>query len=495
MKPGKQNFITRKTFVQQMSLALGALSTEAIFPGGLTAQNFIFNKTKNPREVIILGAGLAGLAAAWELKDAGHKISILEARDRPGGRVSTIRKPFDEGLYAEEGAAGYSESYTRALKYIEALGLERIPMQFPKEPISYHLDGQEFSAVAGEAAEWPFNLTPEEQELGPQGIVQKYIGDHLPEEISDPESWEKPELMELDKTSFDEFMRSRGASEGAVALLKYTQWFASLPEDTSAMSMAVADFGLFMGGAPFVLKDGNDMLPKAMAEKLKDNLHYGVEVKGITEKGSKVVIHTNENEQDYEADYVICTIPAAVLNKINFEPPLSDARRKALAELPNLDVTRTYVQVEKPFWLENNLSGMAYTDLPIRQVQPYSHPEDPKNHPAILESYVGGPLAKKLGKLPEKQVIDQTLRGMEKIFPEVTDNFQKGYVKAWSEDPFALGGPSWPAPGDVGLYLKDLQASHGRVHFAGEYTSILRSTMEGALRSGVKAANAIHHLA
>lgn len=493
MKPGKQKFISRKTFVQQMSLALGALGTGAIFPCGLTAQNFNFNKTTNPREVVILGAGLAGLAAAWELKEAGHKVTLLEARNRPGGRVSTIRKPFDEGLYAEEGAAGYSESYTQALKYIEELGLERIPMQFPKQPIIYHLDGEKFNAVAGEAANWPFNLTPEEQELGPQGIVQKYIGDHLPEEITDPEAWENPELMELDKTSFEEFMRSRGASEGAVELLKYTQWFASLPEETSAISMAVADFGLFMGGAPFVLKDGNDMLPKAMAEKFKEDLHYEVEVKGITENGSKVLVNTNK--RDYEADYVICTIPAAVLGKINFEPALTDAKKKALSELPNLEVTRTYLQVEKPFWLENNLSGMAYTDLRVRQVQPYFHPEDPENKPAILESYVGGPLAKELGKLPENQVIKKTLEEMQKIFPEVDENYQKGYVKAWSEDPFALGGPSWPAPGDVGLYLKDLKASHGRIHFAGEYTSILRSTMEGALRSGVKAANEIHQLA
>lgn len=80
---------------------------------------------------------------------------------------------------------------------------------------------------------------------------------------------------------------------------------------------------------------------------------------------------------------------------------------------------------------------------------------------------------------------------MSKIYPQIGDHVTKGHVKAWSSDPYALGGPSWPAPGDVTDYLKDLQAPHGNIHFAGEHTSILRSTMEGALRSGVRAASEV----
>jgi monoamine oxidase len=65
-------------------------------------------------------------------------------------------------------------------------------------------------------------------------------------------------------------------------------------------------------------------------------------------------------------------------------------------------------------------------------------------------------------------------------------------VKAWGEDPYSMGALSFPAPGDVGNYLKALQSSHGRIHFAGEHTSILRGTMEGALQSGVRAAKEVH---
>jgi monoamine oxidase len=81
---------------------------------------------------------------------------------------------------------------------------------------------------------------------------------------------------------------------------------------------------------------------------------------------------------------------------------------------------------------------------------------------------------------------------MEKVHPKINDHFTKGHIKAWSEDPYALGGPSWPGPGDVTAYMKDLQSPEGKVHFAGEHTTILRSTMEGALRSGLRAAKEIH---
>lgn len=81
---------------------------------------------------------------------------------------------------------------------------------------------------------------------------------------------------------------------------------------------------------------------------------------------------------------------------------------------------------------------------------------------------------------------------MERVHPGVRNYYQSGYLKAWSEDPYALGGPSWLAPGEVNEYLKPLQKSHGNIHFASEHTTILRSTMEGALRSGARAAKEVH---
>lgn len=119
---------------------------------------------------------------------------------------------------------------------------------------------------------------------------------------------------------------------------------------------------------------------------------------------------------------------------------------------------------------------------------------NPAENPGILESYAMGKEAKALGQLEKQALEDKLLPQMEKVFPEMATHHTQTYIKAWGEDPFALGGPSFPAPGDVSKYLKALQRPHGRFHFAGEYTSILRSTMEGALRSGVDAAREVNQI-
>ena len=94
-----------------------------------------------------------------------------------------------------------------------------------------------------------------------------------------------------------------------------------------------------------------------------------------------------------------------------------------------------------------------------------------------------------------EEVIEQVLRGMENVHPRIREHVEGAVVKTWSRAPYSLGAYSWPAPGDVTGRLGALQAPHGRIHFAGEHTSVLRSTMEGALRSGIRAATEVNEAA
>ncbi len=487
-----QKRISRKLFVKQ--LGLGALGAGVIYPGILSAQNFINSKTSQPKNILVLGAGLAGLGAAWELRKAGHNVSVLEARNRPGGRVSTIREPFAKGLYAEEGAAGYSSSYTHALKFIEEFGLERIPWPMPDKAVTYHLNGKAFKVRPNETVDWPFELTPEEHKMGPMGMVVKYILKTLPSEISDPQSWDQPPLIKMDQFSLAGYLKQQGASEGAVELFKNTMWFAAKPEETSGLSMAVSDAGLFMGGTPFTLKGGNDKLPREMAKRLQDNIQYNVVVDKVKDTGEEVVVSAkvNGNTREFSADEIIVTFPLKVLGKISFEPALPAEKLAAIKDIPVMNINRTYLQVDEPFWKKNDLSGVVYTDLDVRAISPILNSENPDSNPAILESMVAGPFATKIENISDEKVKSMMKDSVKKVFPGFEDHFQKAHVKGWSKDPYALGGPSWPAPGDVSAHLENLQAPHGKIHFAGEHTSILRSTMEGALRSGVRAANAVH---
>src|SRR5262245_57587919 len=111
-----QTAITRRTFLRTAGLSaavalLPSISDATWSPGQIQRRGA-------PKRVVIIGAGLAGLAAGYELTQAGHEVTILEARTRPGGRVYTLRQPFSDGLYAEAGALFIPNHHTYTMKYV-----------------------------------------------------------------------------------------------------------------------------------------------------------------------------------------------------------------------------------------------------------------------------------------------------------------------------------------------------------------------------------------
>ena len=231
-----------------------------------------------------------------------------------------------------------------------------------------------------------------------------------------------------------------------------------------------------------------------MASRLGDRVQYGARVVGVQQSDAGVVVHADRHGRPlrFTGDRAICALPATIVRSVDFEPALPAAQRRAVHSMPYLDTTRTYVQVHRALWFDEGVSGGAVTDLPVGSIlrQPAADP-GAADRRAILESYVSGPEARLLGTLSDDEVVDRTLRGLEEVHPGIGEQVEGAVVQAWSRDPYALGCVSWPGPGDVTRYLRHLQQPHGRVHFAGEHTSILRSTMEGALRSGIRAAGEV----
>jgi monoamine oxidase len=179
------------------------------------------------QKVIVVGAGIAGLIAAYELMNAGHDVTVLEARMRPGGRVHTLRDEFSDGLYAEAGAYDFSDAYTLLQHYIRLFNLPVEETNSAEKNINandvFYLQDKRYVVRAGTSPDWPYQLSKEERKLGPEGLLNKYMA-AAGGQISDPlaPDWPDPTARELDACTVNELLRKHGASEGVISLLRMT---------------------------------------------------------------------------------------------------------------------------------------------------------------------------------------------------------------------------------------------------------------------------------
>src|SRR5262245_23643926 len=170
-------------------------------------------------DVVILGAGLAGLAAAHRLIQSGRTVRILEARTRVGGRVLTLREPFTRGQFAEAGAIFVPASHQVTQQAVKDFGLELGPA-FLGIPGSAYFLREKLVAVGQSEPIWPLDFTEEERAMGWMGMYRKYVLAELRKGLlkQDEPDWSDPLLRPLDQQSFADFLRAQGASEAAVEL-------------------------------------------------------------------------------------------------------------------------------------------------------------------------------------------------------------------------------------------------------------------------------------
>ncbi|HVG06894.1 MAG TPA: NAD(P)/FAD-dependent oxidoreductase [Thermoanaerobaculia bacterium] len=486
--------MTRRDLLKHAALTLPAL---AVLPGPSLAAAQP-GKVIKSRKVIVIGAGLAGLSAAYELVQLGHDVTVLEARTRPGGRVHTLRSPFADGLYAEAGAISYSDSFRHMARYVKAFGLIAAPLGPRGNPV-YHLRGRRFSLKQGEKPDWPYKLTPEEQGQGLFQLLGKYftaaekIGD-----TGDP-TWRPDAFKEWDQVTLAQWLAKQGASAEAVELLSDSVWWGHGWQEISALHRLVSDVGLFLlGQKSYVIQGGTDLLAQAFATTLRERIRYGAPVVAVEQSagGVRAVLEQGGTRQELSADHLICTVPAPVARKIEFAPGLSAAKRQALHKLEFAPVTRVYLQSRKRFWADKGEAGSASTDLPIDLVaeHPFARSEDAGPR-AVLECHMKGENALSAARMDEPACLAMAVQELEKVHPGFGSEFEGGTSWAWHNDPWAGGAYAWWKPGQMTSWVPELARAEARFHFAGEHTSWLSRTMEGALESGNRAAREVHESA
>ena len=237
---------------------------------------------------------------------------------------------------------------------------------------------------------------------------------------------------------------------------------------------------------------GSDQLPDAFASQLSERILYGCPVVRIEQGGGRRVraVFERAGRRDaMEADRLVCAVPFTVLRDVEVVPPFSPEKRRAIETLQYSSITRIYLQTRRRYWEDEGLSGFAYADLPVPRV--LVHPLARQTTRGILEAHVGKAGARKLAELAEEERIAFALEQMEVMHPGIYDHFEGGTSYSWVTDPWTRGGYSAFRPGELFEFLPVISRPEGRVHFAGEHTSRLSASMEGALESGNRVAREV----
>ena len=473
--------LTRRSFVRAAAAGFGASAALTALPRKGAA-----------KKVLVAGGGLAGLSAAYELMLAGHEVIVLEARDRPGGRVLTLRDSFSDGLYAEAGAEMFGDTHNFVHQYVKQFGLSLMSAPNATRLLAlYYLKGQRV-LNRHNGLEWPITLPADEQKLLPHDLGKKYIEPAVAD-IGDPLSpnWPSPEILEkYDRVSMAELLHRRGASPEAIALLQLgysDSWDDGTGPDSSLCLLRDEAIGRSPGLSQRIA-GGNDRLPRALADKLGNRIQYRTALARIEQDRKHVTVAVSHNGRHHQlsADYLVCAIPFSVLRPIQASPAFSPGKLRAIQELRYLSVTRVFLQTKSRFWTASGLSGYAATDLPIGTTWDCSLGEDSSR--GILECYTSGQTARRFAALPEKQRVQTAIENLETVFPGTRDSFERAVSVDWDADPLARGAFAWFKRCQMAEIMPHVATREGRVFFAGEHTSPYFGWMQGALQSGNRAA-------
>ncbi len=469
----------RRSFLQKSGAALAAsLAPRASFAA----------QSAERTRVLVVGAGLAGLAAAYELDKAGYGVTVLEARSRPGGRVRTYRDPFADGLYAEMGAEYVDATDEYDHLYCKEFGLKVLTAKLYD---GVFVRGRKIAmkAIKDGTATLPYEGTKKGQLFGQETDYIKRLTAMVEDREAPP-----PEIQKLDNLSVVELLIEEGAPRDIIALYTYLNATESTarPHEMSAYGLVMS--GVHEGGFNEDVDEGrilggNDQLPKAFAKALSDKILYRRPVRRIVHdaNGAEVWFEEGGTLQSMRAPKLVLALPFKVLRDVEVTPAFSPEKTKVIDSLSYGQVMKVAMQFKKRFWDEpGSLGQRVFTDTMLRRI--YHMSIDQPGPRGILMSFTSGADAEKLAFLSGDSRLETALLEVTRVWPEAPKLWESAAIKYWNEDPWVRGSYSF-----LGVGQKDFRGvarkPEGVVHFAGEHTAT--ASMNGAIASGVRVAKEI----
>jgi monoamine oxidase len=454
---------------------------------------------KDRPRVLVLGAGLAGLRCALRLEAGGCEVTILEARDRPGGRLHTL---YDVPGRPEAGGSVIGRSYRRMVEMAEMIGAKLETPAMGHGPRTgackaCHAQGKvpdrrggpgsliawrDRLVIEGDWIDALPELTERERSVAPDRLLASYLQADNP--LQDAEAWSRPEHADLDQMSLAQYLQGRGATATALQLMNVAPNCPGLQQASAVWALRDAQRrAAAAGGLPLEFPSGSTAFVTAMVGALRAPPLLGHEVTRVTSTSRKVVVHCR-NGSRHEADFAVCTLPLPVLRRVVLEPMPSTDQLAAFREIAYTPITRVYYRVRQPFWERDGLPVTMWTDSVLERVFAL---RDAAGEVVALVSHADGPSAVRLDSMDPAERHRHAERELARLRPATRDAVEALASTSWANDPFAGGAYPYYQPGQVGRLRAALARPLGRLHFAGEHTAVTQPGMEGAAESADRA--------
>ncbi|WP_280438059.1 flavin monoamine oxidase family protein [Nocardia carnea] len=448
---------------------------------------------KNSTDIVVVGAGLAGLTAARAVRASGLRVHVLEARDRVGGR--TVNHDLGDGHIVEAGGQFVGPTQDHVLELAAELGVTAFP--------SYN-EGSNTYVKNGKTRRFDHGVPPDPLALADVGLLVARL-DRLSRTIPVDEPWRAPNARALDAVTLTSWARRGAMTDGGLDLLNVLlgSAFGGSATDASAL------FGLWYfagagnertpgtvarmmdvvdGAQESRFVGGSQRLSLLLAEELGDALTLRAPVRRIDQNASQVVVHTDDAE--WTARRVIVTAPPVLATRIAWNPVLP-APQEALFQRMHFGTLAKFEAVyPEPFWRSEGISGQGVFRDPSAPVCSMFDNSPPDGGPGVLMGFVGAQQWRNWAPKSPRERRGAVLRAFSAVVGARALQPIDCIEKDWTAEEWTRGGPtSVLAPGVLTELGRWRDVPFGRVHWAGaEHADYWNGFMDGAVRSGKQVA-------
>ena len=454
-------------------------------------------RRKRHADVVVVGAGFAGLTAALRLKQAGKSVLVLEARNRVGGRAHNAAIPG--GQITERGAAFIGPTQDHIAKLASDFGVGTFPTYDTGDNV-YVRDGNRSTY----SDTGPTGTAPPDPVILPELTLVVAQLDQMSTEVPVDAPWNAAKAASYDAQTLQSWVDSNtatpqfrelvpmatrpifGAEPRELSLL-FTLFYIAASGNEQNPGTFERNFNTRMGAQQDRFDGGTQLVTLRVAKRLgKKRVLLKQAVKRIVQKRGGVVVHTKRLE--VHAKRVIVAVPPTLAGRIDYRPDLPPERDQLTQRLPQGNLTKVAAVYDRPFWRDAGLTGTAVSTDGF--VSATFDDTPPGGSPGVVFGFVGGDQSIAFNALPAGDRRGAVLGQFTQFFGPAASSPIAYLESNWAAERWSRGSPVGIAgPGVYTGYGPALRRPVGRIHWAGTETSTYwNGYMDGAVRSGERAA-------